>query len=191
MRSQLAARIKLLVALGSLVGIFIFTPAQLISASAAAGGKSQNVTPTAVTAATFSLAPVLTTGSANPGAPLSIAITKKLSVLFYLKNYGDLALNSFTLSQSGSGTNTVDIKICTGGTTGGTFTTTTACANTGVLTTILSGPSGSSINYTLSILVGATRQFSETDTSTVNNVTNIVSVAVARSDARAATVTNS
>ena len=191
MRSQLAARIKLLVALGSLIGIFIFTPAQLLSASAAAGGKSQNVTPTAVTASTFSLAPVLTTGSANPGAPLSIAIAKNTSVLFYLKNYGDLALNSFTLSQSGSGTITVAIKICTGGTTGGTFATTTTCANTGVLTTILSGTSGSSVHYTLSILVGATRQFSETDTSASTGVTNIVSVAVARSDARAATVTNS
>ena len=191
MRSRLAARIKLLVALGSLVGIFTLTPAQLISASAAAGGNSQNATPTAVTAATFSLAPVLTTGSANPGAPLSIAIAKKSSVLFYLKNFGDLDLKSFTLSQSGSGTNTVDIKICAGGTTGGTFATTTTCANTGVLTTVLSGTSGSSINYTLSILVGATRQLSATDTSATNGVTNTVNVAVARSDARAATVTNS
>ena len=191
MRSRLASRIKLLVALVSLVGIFNLTPAQLIWASAVMGGNSQNVTATAITAATFSLAPVLTTVSANPAAPLSIMIAKKSSVLFYLKNYGDLALNSFTLSQSGSGTNTVDIKMCMGGTTGGTFATTTTCANTGVLTTILSGTSGSSVNYTLSILVDATRQFSETDTSSSNGVTNTVSVAVARSDARPATVTNS
>jgi hypothetical protein len=180
-------RIRLL---GALVSLLTFAPGALSFVSASAVANSKNAVVTSVTAATFSLAAVLTTGDANPQAALVVALAKGPSrgQLFYLKNFGNLTINAFTLSQTfTAGPSGVAITYCN--TSPFTFINTTTCTS-GSPTTVLTGISGSSALVSITITASTTRQFSMRQVSN-KATTETLSVSVARSGARAATVTNS
>jgi hypothetical protein len=183
-------RIRFLGAMGALASLLTFAPGALSSVSASAVAKSENAVVTSVKAATFSLAAVRTTSDVNPQAALVVALANGAmrGQLFYLKNFGNLTINAFTLSQTfTSGPSGVAITYCD--TSPFTFLDTTTCTS-GSPTTALTGTSGSSALVSITITASTTRQFSMRAISN-RTTTETLGVSVARSGARAATVTNS
>jgi hypothetical protein len=180
-----AMRRRSLVPLWALLGLLTFAPAAVAPADALAAGTTKNAIATSITTVSFILAATLPTAIAtNPQAALALSVPKKSSVLFKLVNFGTLNMNSFRLTKNAQ----VTIYYCVGGTTGGTFDRTSTCANTGVLTQVMS-TTQTSVAYSMTILAGANREFSAKNATNANQVASI-EVSVGMANARAPMVTN-
>jgi hypothetical protein len=124
---------------------------------------SSNKTPLAISVGRFSMAAVMPQAvGTNPKAPLTVTLdaSNGRGQIFFLTNFGDLAISRFTMAQSmtiSSGPASVLTSYCAGGTASGAFTSIGTCAGGGTLTRAVTGSQTALV--TLTVPAGASRQF--------------------------------
>jgi hypothetical protein len=162
----------------AIVGAITFAPSQLDVADAAALGRVTATT--SFSSATFRLHATTTVGGAITGTSLVLSNTNARQY-FYLINTGSLSLDSFTLAVTGSANNSsFTFRRCE---TDAVFTGNNDCS-TGV-------PIAVTVTSDVAIFnvpAGATFHIQLTPSKTT---TPTINISVARSQARAATSTNS
>ncbi|MCX6430372.1 MAG: hypothetical protein NTX12_05335 [Actinobacteria bacterium] len=148
------------------------------SASASASANAFNSSALSVASGKYPVAVVTTTGAANPLAAY-VSPTSSATRLFYVKNFGTVAIKAFTLSVTGTNSATFVIRRCS---IGANFTAVNTCSDALTPVTISAGA------LTLSIASGATQslQFAPSKSTVAT-----VSVSVSTSQVRAPVVTNS
>lgn len=156
-----------------------------------------NKTPLSISVGRFILAAVLPQKSGtNPKAPLTVSLdaSNGRGQLFFLTNFGDLAISKFTMTQSmtsSNGSATVQTSYCAGGNASGAFTAIDTCAGGGTLTRAATGTQTTLV--TVTIPAGDSRQFqmvTQTPSSGKDN-TATLSVQVAPSGAVSQAASNS
>jgi len=159
-------------------GALVIAPQALDSASASASADAFNSPALSVASGKYPVAVVTTTGAANPLAAYVSPISSATR-LFYVKNFGTVAIKAFTLSVTGTNSATFVIKRCT---VGANFTAVNICSDTSSPVTITAGA------LSLAIAAGSTQslQFSPSKSTTAT-----ISVSVSTSQVRTGIVTNS
>jgi hypothetical protein len=161
----------------------------LATSEAGLNSKAFNSSTMSLGTGKYMAAAVTTTGAGNPGTTLALTLVKNVPQYWYVKNFGDYTINSFTLGDTvvvGGGGN-IAVGICVGGT--GLFTGRGTCGGGGTYTLIATLVNGANTNtITQSITAGSTL---EIEYKASRNSTDTVSIAVSRSDIRSGTNTNS
>ncbi len=172
------------------------TPSAAASGATLIIATTQNPTPHLVTVGRYSLAAVLPSAAdSNPRSALTTSLTasNNRAQAFLLKNFGELEVTAFTVSQSMTsnvGAATAITSYCAGGTSGGAFQSTGVCAGGGALTRAVSGSQSAIV--TLTIKPGESREFQMVTQSPTSGKDNTVtlSVAVAGSGVKSGAATN-
>ena len=162
----------------AIVGAITFAPSQLDVADAATIGRV--TASTSFSSATFSLHATATVGGAITGSALVLS-NSNARQYFYLRNTGTLPLDSFTMAVTGSANNsTFTFRRCEAN---AVFTGNNTCsAGVPIAVTVTSDVA------TFNVPVSSTFHIQLTPSKTT---TPTINISVARSQARAATTTNS
>ncbi len=138
--------------------------------------------------ANWSVVAATQTGS-NTQSALSLNLAKGKGSLFYVKNWGSIAVSSFTMTQQLKGGNVARIYYCGTGGFSNLDAITCADGSTAIqLMQTVGGKTSSALVSAFSIDVGAAVPLDVLDGGVT---TDTISIAVSRSDVRAATTSTS
>ena len=170
--------------LGVVAAAFVATtPIPSAAGDTLISATTSNPSPQAVSIGRYSLVAVTTAGAnTNPQAPLTISLdTSNGRAQFYLlKNFGELDVTAFTLSQSMTsniGAASAITSYCEGGSSGGAFTSIGVCAGGGTLMRAAAGSQSALV--TLTIPAGSARQVQVATQSPTSGKDNVVTISVA------------
>ncbi len=120
----------------AVVGALSLAPTQLSPADASASAKASNaVVSTSIGTGTYVVYPTATSSGANPNGTALTLNNSPSAQYFFVRNTGDKAINSFTFSQTHTGTPTFTFKRCSVG----VLFSGSVCASGPVATTISEG----------------------------------------------------
>lgn len=169
---------------GAVAAIIIVTaPVASAAGDTLITATSTNSTPLAVSVGKYSLVAVTQTASGvNPQAPLTVSLdaSNGREQFFLLRNFGELDVIAFTLSQtmtSAIGAASAIISYCSGGSSGGAFVSIGVCAGGGTVTRAVSGAQSALV--TLTIPAGSSRVFQVATQSPNSGKDNTVTISVA------------
>jgi hypothetical protein len=158
-----------------LLSILLLSIAVLPLNSAAAASKLTAISTggTQITSGKFLLAPVSTSGAANPQSALTLNMSAK-NDYFYLKNFGNYTLSYFSMTQTLASTT---IRYCVNQNfKGGSYT---KCADNSNPFTVGNTMNLGRIQFNTPLTPGAAFHFSVVST---NNGTNVISVTTKQND---------
>lgn len=183
---------------GAVAAIFVAAaPVASAAGDTLVTATTSNPSPLAVSVGRYSLVAVMEAAtSANPQSPLTVTLdaSNGRAESFLLKNFGELDVTDFTISQSMTsniGAASAITSYCAGGSSGGAFASIGVCAGGGSLTRAATGSQSALV--TLTIPAGSSRQVqvaTQSPTSGKDNVVTI-SVSVAGSGVKSAAARNS
>ena len=143
------------------------------SASGASKLTSISTGGTQITSGKFLLAPVSTSGAANPQSALTLNMSAK-NDYFYLKNFGNYTLSYFSMTQTLASTT---IRYCVNQNfKGGSYT---KCADNSNPFTVGNTLNLGRIQFNTPLTPGAAFHFSAVST---NSGSNVISVSISRND---------
>lgn len=158
-----------------LLSVLLLSFAGLPLNSAAAASKLTAISSsgTQVSSGKFLLAPVSTSGAANPQSALTLIMSAK-NDYFYLKNFGNYTLSYFSMTQTLASTT---IRYCVNQNfKGGSYT---KCADNSNPFTVGNTLNLGRIQFSTPLISGSSYQFSAVSSS---NNSNVISVSVTRND---------
>ena len=143
------------------------------SASGASKLTSISTGGTQITSGKFLLAPVSTSGAANPQSALTLIMSAK-NDYFYLKNFGNYTLSYFSMTQTLASTT---IRYCVNQNfKGGSYT---KCADNSNPFTVGNALNLGRLQFNTALSPGSSLHFSAVST---NSGSNVISVSISRND---------
>ena len=143
------------------------------SASGASKLTSISTGGTQITSGKFLLAPVSTSGAANPQSALTLIMSAK-NDYFYLKNFGNYTLSYFSMTQTLASTT---IRYCVNQNfKGGSYT---KCADNSNPFTVGNALNLGRLQFNTALSPGSSFHFSAVST---NSGSNVISVSISRND---------